>query len=79
MKNPRSIVLAMVSAKNDHALQIILKQAKDVDPKGLQTRGLITKPDTSLGVRRAKLTSSILPAMITSTFVLASTSWEIED
>lgn len=35
MKNPRSVVLAVVTAKNDHALQIILKRAKEVDPKGL--------------------------------------------
>jgi GTPase SAR1 family protein len=46
MKNPRSVVLAVVTAKNDHALQIILKRAKEVDPKGLRTLGLITKPDT---------------------------------
>jgi hypothetical protein len=46
MKNLRSVVLAVVTAKNDHALQIILKRAKEVDPKGLRTLGLITKPDT---------------------------------
>jgi hypothetical protein len=46
MKNPRSVVLAVVTAKNDHALQVILKRAKEVDPKGLRTLGLITKPDT---------------------------------
>jgi GTPase SAR1 family protein len=46
MKNPRSIILAVVTAKNDYALQIILKRAKEVDPKGLRTLGLVTKPDT---------------------------------
>ena len=45
-KNPRSIILAVVSAKNDYANQIILKKAKRVDPQGLRTLGLITKPDT---------------------------------
>ena len=45
-KNPRSIILAVVSAKNDYANQIILKKAKKVDPQGLRTLGLITKPDT---------------------------------
>ena len=46
MKNPRSIILAVVSAKNDYANQIILKRAKEVDREGLRTLGLITKPDT---------------------------------
>ncbi|PGH28089.1 hypothetical protein AJ80_00346 [Polytolypa hystricis UAMH7299] len=46
MDNPRSIILAVVSAKNDFANQIILKRARVVDPKGLRTLGLITKPDT---------------------------------
>lgn len=46
MKNPRSINLAVVSAKNDYANQIVLKMARDVDPTGLRTLGLITKPDT---------------------------------
>jgi GTPase SAR1 family protein len=45
MKNPRSVVLAVVSAKNDYANQIILKRAREVDPRGLRTLGLITKPD----------------------------------
>lgn len=46
MKNQRSIILAVVSAKNDYANQIILKLAKEVDPEGLRTLGVITKPDT---------------------------------
>jgi hypothetical protein len=46
MTNPRSVVLAVVSAKNDYANQIILKRAREVDPNGLRTLGLITKPDT---------------------------------
>jgi Dynamin central region/Dynamin family len=46
MSNPRSIVLAVVSAKNDFANQIILKRARLVDREGLRTLGLITKPDT---------------------------------
>ena len=43
--NPRSIVLAVVSAKNDYANQIVTKFARDADPKGLRTLGIITKPD----------------------------------
>lgn len=49
MKNPRSIILAVVSAKNDFPNQIILKRAREVDPEGLRTLGIITKPDTLLG------------------------------
>ncbi|GFF61244.1 dynamin family GTPase, putative [Aspergillus udagawae] len=46
MKEPRSIILAVVSAKNDFANQIILKLARDADPSGKRTLGIITKPDT---------------------------------
>ena len=46
MSNPRSVILAVVSAKNDYANQIVLKRAKEVDREGLRTLGLITKPDT---------------------------------
>ena len=37
--------MAVVSAKNDYANQIILKKCRDVDPKGHRTLGIITKPD----------------------------------
>ena len=46
MLKERSIVLAVVSAKNDYANQIILKKARRVDPEGNRTMGIITKPDT---------------------------------
>ncbi|KAL3456109.1 P-loop containing nucleoside triphosphate hydrolase protein [Aspergillus heterothallicus] len=46
MKEPRSIILAVVSAKNDFANQIVLKLARDADPSGKRTLGIITKPDT---------------------------------
>lgn len=49
MKNPRSIILAVVSAKNDFANQIVLQRAREVDPEGLRTLGIITKPDTLTG------------------------------
>lgn len=45
MANRRSIILAVVSAKNDLANQIITKLARNHDPKGLRTLGIITKPD----------------------------------
>ncbi|OMP88536.1 Interferon-induced GTP-binding protein MxB [Diplodia seriata] len=43
--NPRSIILAVVSAKHDYANQIILQKARGVDPHGSRTLGIITKPD----------------------------------
>ncbi|RDL35917.1 Uncharacterized protein BP5553_06529 [Venustampulla echinocandica] len=46
LKNPRSIILAVVSSKNDISNQIILQRARQVDPRGLRTLGIITKPDT---------------------------------
>lgn len=46
MVNQRSIVLAVISAKNDYANQIVLKLARQVDSQGKRTMGLITKPDT---------------------------------
>lgn len=45
MENSRSIILAVVSAKNDYANQIVLKMARQFDPTGLRTMGVITKPD----------------------------------
>ena len=46
MKEPRSIILAVISAKNDYANQIVLKLARAADKKGNRTLGVITKPDT---------------------------------
>lgn len=46
MSEPRSIILAVISAKNDYANQIVLKRARTVDPFGKRTLGIITKPDT---------------------------------
>jgi hypothetical protein len=46
MKEPRSIILAVVSAKNDYANQIVLKLARAADKRGNRTLGVITKPDT---------------------------------
>ncbi|XXG95328.1 hypothetical protein Hte_001589 [Hypoxylon texense] len=46
MKQPRSIILAVVSAKNDFANQVVLNLARQVDKAGARTMGVITKPDT---------------------------------
>lgn len=45
MKEPRSVILAVVSAKNDFANQIVLRLARDADPTGVRTLGVISKPD----------------------------------
>ena len=46
MASERSIILAIVSASNDYANQVILKLARQVDNRGERTLGIITKPDT---------------------------------
>lgn len=46
MARPRSIILAVVSAKNEYVLQEVTLMAQRADPEGLRTMGLITKPDT---------------------------------
>ncbi|KUI69921.1 Interferon-induced GTP-binding protein Mx1 [Cytospora mali] len=45
MKQRRSIILAVVSADNAFANQPVTKFARDIDPSGTRTLGLITKPD----------------------------------
>ncbi|KAK1043646.1 hypothetical protein LTR74_018407 [Friedmanniomyces endolithicus] len=45
IKEKRTIIMAVVAAKNDYANQIILKKCRDNDPKGKRTIGIITKPD----------------------------------
>ncbi|KUL83663.1 hypothetical protein ZTR_11066 [Talaromyces verruculosus] len=45
MREPRSIILAVVSAKNDFANQIVLRLARTADESGYRTMGVITKPD----------------------------------
>lgn len=46
MRSPRSIILALVSAKSDFTLQSVTRHARTLDPEGIRTLGLITKPDT---------------------------------
>jgi len=46
MEKPRSIILSVVSAKSDFALQEVTEIARKLDPQGQRTIGLITKPDT---------------------------------
>ncbi|KAL5354349.1 hypothetical protein ACLOAV_000438 [Pseudogymnoascus australis] len=46
LKSPRSIILAIVSATYDINVQVILNRTREVDPQGIRTLGIITKPDT---------------------------------
>lgn len=45
IQQSRTIIMAVISAKNDYANQIILQRCREVDPKGSRTLGIITKPD----------------------------------
>ncbi|ROW07486.1 hypothetical protein VPNG_07085 [Cytospora leucostoma] len=45
MKQRRSIILAVVAADNAFANQPVTKFARDIDPEGTRTLGLLTKPD----------------------------------
>jgi hypothetical protein len=45
ISNPRTIILPIVSAKNDYANQKILNRARDVDKHGSRTLSIIAKPD----------------------------------
>lgn len=45
MKNPRSVILAVIPANVDIATQEILKMAEKCDTKGQRTLGVLTKPD----------------------------------
>ncbi|KAJ4297535.1 hypothetical protein N0V90_005427 [Kalmusia sp. IMI 367209] len=45
ISNPRTIILAVVSAKNDMANQIIVDYARKADQDNKRTLGIITKPD----------------------------------
>lgn len=45
MRQRRSIILAVVSADNAFANQPVTKFAREIDPQGTRTLGLITKPD----------------------------------
>ncbi|KAJ4356211.1 uncharacterized protein N0V89_004241 [Didymosphaeria variabile] len=45
ISNPRTIILAVVSAKNDMANQLIVDYARKADQDNKRTLGIITKPD----------------------------------
>lgn len=45
IENPRAIILAVVSAKNDYTNQSILSRARAIDENGKRTLGITTKLD----------------------------------
>jgi hypothetical protein len=45
MKQPRSVILAIISAKSDFAVQEVTAIARLVDPCGSRTMAIVTKPD----------------------------------
>ena len=45
MRNPRSVILAIVPANVDIATQEILEMAEELDIEGARTLGVLTKPD----------------------------------
>lgn len=45
MRNPRSVILAVIPANVDIATQEILEIAEELDVKGERTLGVLTKPD----------------------------------
>jgi hypothetical protein len=45
MRNPRSVMLTVIPSNVDIATQEILERAEEVDPDGIRTLGVLTKPD----------------------------------
>ncbi|KAI5463596.1 P-loop containing nucleoside triphosphate hydrolase protein [Mariannaea sp. PMI_226] len=45
MKSPRTIILAVIGGNNDYVQAPILKKARQFDPAGSRTIGVLTKPD----------------------------------
>lgn len=46
MRDPNSIILLVITAKNELEGQAIRTMAKNIDPEGERTMGIITKPDS---------------------------------
>jgi GTP-binding protein EngB required for normal cell division len=45
LKNPRTIILAVVGGNSDYVQADILKKVREFDPTGSRTIGVVTKPD----------------------------------
>ena len=46
LRNKRSVILAVISAKSELPLQKVTAFTRKIDPRGERTMGIITKPDT---------------------------------
>ena len=60
MKNPRSVMLAVVPANVDIATQGILQRAKEMDPEGIRTLGILTKPDLTPEGSERKVVDTVM-------------------
>jgi GTP-binding protein EngB required for normal cell division len=60
MKCSRSIILAIVSAQSDKQIQKVLRLAREIDPHGHRTVGVITKPDMLKNYRGSTLECNYL-------------------
>jgi GTPase SAR1 family protein len=54
MRKERTIVLPVVSGDIEYSKQVVLRTIKELDPKGIRTLGIITKPDMTLTELREK-------------------------
>ncbi|KAH8594232.1 P-loop containing nucleoside triphosphate hydrolase protein [Bisporella sp. PMI_857] len=52
IKKERTIILPVVSGDIEYSKQIVLRIIKELDPKGIRTLGIITKPDMTLTTAR---------------------------
>ncbi|KAK3192325.1 hypothetical protein K4F52_001538 [Lecanicillium sp. MT-2017a] len=50
MKSSRTIILAVIGGNNDYVQAPILTKARQFDPKGSRTIGVLTKPDMTEGI-----------------------------
>lgn len=50
MKSSRTIILAVVGGNNDYVQAPILKKARQYDPRGSRTIGVLTKPDLAQSI-----------------------------
>jgi hypothetical protein len=74
MKEQRSIILAVVSAKNDYANQIVLNLARNADESGMRTLGVITKPDTLIPGSESE---SLFVSLAKNQDVMFSLGWHV--
>lgn len=55
MSKQRTIILPIVGCDVEYAKQVIVRRCKEVDPTGIRTLGVITKPDMTLTEAREEM------------------------